>query len=177
MIQSVPKNKSARRNRGFSLIETLIGVAIIGIMASVAVPTYGTYVLRTKVTEAVQLQHRARHAMIAYHQKHGKFVASTENLAIRNKAVGLGNPKSYASEVVREMWVGSTGINGKASTSAHIAMTLKNSLGVSKAGTSWIISTILFENGSYKFVCGNTSDDARFKTNIEPQYMPSSCRN
>jgi type IV pilus assembly protein PilE len=41
-----------RKNGGFSLIELMIAVAIIGILTAIAVPAYGGYVLRTRLTEA-----------------------------------------------------------------------------------------------------------------------------
>jgi prepilin-type N-terminal cleavage/methylation domain-containing protein len=40
------------RSAGFTTIELLIGVAIVGILAAIAVPTFKSYVYRSRVTEA-----------------------------------------------------------------------------------------------------------------------------
>jgi type IV pilus assembly protein PilE len=41
-----------RRNNGFTLMEVLIALALVGIMTAVALPMYGDYVLRSRLTEA-----------------------------------------------------------------------------------------------------------------------------
>lgn len=44
-----------KKNVGFSLIEMMIVITIVAIIASIAIPSYNTYVLKSKVAEAISI--------------------------------------------------------------------------------------------------------------------------
>lgn len=74
-------NVSIRRDSGFSLIELLIVVVIIGILAAVAIPAYGTYVVRTN-------RAAARSCMMEFTQFMERYY--TTNLTYVDAAPALG---------------------------------------------------------------------------------------
>lgn len=57
-----------RHNKGFTLIELMIVVAIVGILAAVAIPAYQDYTVRARVTEGLSLASAAKLAVEEYHQ-------------------------------------------------------------------------------------------------------------
>ena len=63
-----PANRKASREFGFTLIELMIVVAIIGILAAIAFPQYQTYTTRSKVVEGINLAHAAMTAVEDGHQ-------------------------------------------------------------------------------------------------------------
>ncbi len=70
-----------RKQKGFTLIELMIVVAIIGILAAVAIPAYTDYLKRSKVSEAVNLMGGLKTPMSEYLGAEGKWPTSiTTNL-------------------------------------------------------------------------------------------------
>ncbi len=81
--------------QGFTLIELMIVVAIIGILAAIAIPAYQDYTIRAQVSEGLALAGGAKVAMTEYYQDKGVFPA-TGDLA----GLSLTTTGKYVSSVV-----------------------------------------------------------------------------
>ncbi len=71
-----------RKQQGFTLIELMIVVAIIGILAAIAIPAYQDYTIRAQVSEGLNLTGACKAAVTEYYQDQGAFPAD-------NKTAGL----------------------------------------------------------------------------------------
>lgn len=65
-----------RNNRGFTLIELMIVVAIVGILAAIAIPSYNTFVDKAKLTTAIAALDVVRKELAAYNSEKGRYPAS-----------------------------------------------------------------------------------------------------
>lgn len=65
----------AKAQKGFTLIELMIAVAIVGILSAVALPAYQDYTIRAQVTEGVSLASGAKSAVAEYHSNKGELPA------------------------------------------------------------------------------------------------------
>jgi len=72
-----------KNNQGFTLIELMIVVAIIGILAAVAIPMYSDYVHRAHISEGLTLSSEAKAKVMEYYLSNNSFPADnpTANLA------------------------------------------------------------------------------------------------
>jgi len=78
-VLSVLKKK-LRVKKGFTLIELMIVVAILGILAAIAIPTYMDYTVRAKVSEAVSLLSGLGNAIAEYHTSRGQMPTSLDDI-------------------------------------------------------------------------------------------------
>ncbi|WP_148715146.1 type IV pilin protein [Chitinolyticbacter meiyuanensis] len=75
-------NDAARRKRGFTLLELIITVAIIGILAAIAIPSYQRYVLKTRRADAQTAMHRIAQAQEKWRANNTAYTNSFANLGV-----------------------------------------------------------------------------------------------
>ncbi|HEC19243.1 MAG TPA: prepilin-type N-terminal cleavage/methylation domain-containing protein [Gammaproteobacteria bacterium] len=81
--------------QGFTLIELMIVVAIIGILAAIAIPAYQDYTIRTKVSEVMVLASAARTNVAEYYISTGSMPATTNAAGINTNA----NQSNFVSAI------------------------------------------------------------------------------
>src|SRR5690606_34138733 len=88
----------AQMQKGFTLIELMIVVAIIGILAAIALPAYQDYTNRAKMSEVLAFASSGRTAVAEYYQSEGSLPAD-------NEAAGMAEPDDISSKYVKSVEV------------------------------------------------------------------------
>jgi len=140
--------------KGFTLIELMIVVAIIGILAAIAIPAYQDYTARAQVTEAFNLGAAQKLAVTEYHSNWGVWPTDNESAGIS------------ADTKIKGTYVEKVNVKG-----SQITATIKDSGVASGIKGSKLVLQGSATEGSYEWSCKKAVG-----TDIAQKYLPAVCR-
>jgi len=153
--------------KGFTLIELMIVVAIIGILAAIAIPAYQDYTIRAQVSEGMTLAAAAKAAISETYSNSGDAPVNREEAGMTD--TDTDTQGKYVASV--------------AVTNAVIDIVYGNDAhGNIDAGTLSLIPHLSADD-SVSWQCGNATPPVNNpmgastnSTDLAPQYLPAACR-
>ena len=144
--------------KGFTLIELMIVVAIIGILAAVAIPAYGDYTARAQAAEAFTLMDGLKTPLTELYTSNGSFdVVATTATPTSSQVAGIISGK-YVQTIVVDTAAGKTSIQANFKNTAGISSRL---LTGSAAGGVPMSVHMMYNTVSGSWTCanGNAAND------------------
>jgi type IV pilus assembly protein PilA len=156
--------------KGFTLIELMIVVAIIGILAAIAIPAYQDYTIRAQVTEGLNLMSDMKAGVAEWFAQEGTWPAD-------GAALGISQPTLKSGKYVTQIAVLNgtlTATFGKQANSNIATKTLSLKPFVSgNNDVIWVCGQRATPSGAVEASSGNSGAVA---TTLVSKYLPANCR-
>jgi type IV pilus assembly protein PilA len=157
--------------KGFTLIELMIVVAIIGILAAIAIPAYQDYTVRAQVTEGLNLADAVKTGVAEFYANTGSWPTAMSEMGYSTDPSG-----KYATDLVV--------------TNGSIQITYGGESNANIAGSTLILQPRLSQNGDVVWLCAQNvptgvtlvdpssgaASPAATASTVADKYLPQSCR-
>lgn len=173
------KKQAVDRQSGFTLIELMIVVAILGILASVAMGAYQTYTIRAQVTEAIYMAGNAKVPIVDAYQNNGE--APANRLEAGLSAAAADTQGNY--------------VDGVNIDNGRLEVSFGNNANAALLPATLYLTPYETDQGAVVWRCGNQpqptggggplqplgaaggGNTASYAvTTVEDRYLPSTCR-
>jgi type IV pilus assembly protein PilA len=141
--------------KGFTLIELMIVIAIIGILAAVALPAYQDYTIRAKVSEGILALSSARTSIAETYAQSGRMLISANSAGVQTQV------SKYVASIT---WLGDNANLGTVTAT----LSTDPGLGAASSQTILLIASGVSGTGAVGFTCS--------KGTISAKYLPGSCK-
>ena len=152
--------------KGFTLIELMIVIAIVGILAAIALPAYQDYIVRAKMSEPTAALAEAKTTLAEYYAANGKL------------ALTAGQPEYGLNTSVRNTDVlKNIDISATASTPIIYAVVYGSTWGDDGNTFAFQLSGTTNSDGTMKWKCEpGDGGDPSSTTGVPTKYLPANCR-
>ena len=153
------------QQKGFTLIELMIVVAILGILAAIAIPAYNDYTIKARVSEAIYAVDAAKSAVTEYHSSIGDFP---------------NNRTASGILLIQSQYISTLTVVGSGVIAIQVNETTTGISSIAGTGTMFIrlIPTEpTATNGVYNWSCEvNSEADGSGTNDIIRRFVPPVCR-
>ena len=139
--------------RGFTLIELMIVVAIIGILAAIAIPAYQDYTLKSRISEAASLSGAAKTAVDVAFSESGSLALTP----VSHTSLGLSPAGSYRGKYVSAVSVSAPG---------QLTISLTNHADLGNEGGNTVMYTCVNRGGNLEWMPSAAG------SSISAKYLP-----
>ena len=151
--------------KGFTLIELMIVIAIIGILAVIALPAYQDYTARDQISEAISLMEGQKSAVVEYYADKGAWPTG-------NTQAGIAT--SIQGKYVEKVEVGGNGVITAEMKATDVNKEIQGktvSLTPHATTAGATPGAAATANGSFTWTCAPGTTNG-----VDPKFLPSSCR-
>ncbi len=151
--------------KGFTLIELMIAIAIVGILLSLALPAYQDYTVRAKIAEALNLASSIKIMIGEYYVSEGQLPETADKAGIDTSVTS-----DYVSGIEYERIAANK--QKKTAAAGNLKITLDQAIG-GEAGGKVLLLKAAPATDVLKWECG--TDDDKDKR-LDSKYLPAQCR-